>query len=403
MTKTCKHVAIIGGGPTGLMAAEVLAQAGAGVTIFEAMPTLGRKFLLAGRGGLNLTHSEELDAFTLRYGAAAPDIAPLLTAFPPAALRQWAQQLGEPTFVGSSGRVFPKNFKTSPLLRAWLRRLAALGVETRLRHRFTGFGENDVLRFETPAGLLEHKADAAIFALGGASWPRLGSNGRWISALEGKGVSIAPLRPANCGFETRWSRHFVDKFAGAPLKSIALTFGGNTLRGEAVITEKGIEGGAVYALSRALREAIAAQAHALLEIDLRPDVSLEALTRRLSAPREKKSLSNFLRKSAGLPVIAIALLREAGPIPEDVSALAARIKCVPLRLDAARPLERAISTAGGVRFDALDGNLMARTIPGVFFAGEMLDWEAPTGGYLLQACFSSGVVAARGALAWLKR
>ena len=402
MRHAIQTVAVVGGGPAGLMAAETLAKAGLAVTIYDRMPSLGRKFLLAGRGGLNLTHGEALETFLTRYGSAASALAPSIEAFPPTALRAWAEELGEPTFVGSSGRVFPKSFKASPLLRAWLRRLAGQGVQTRLRHRFVGLGAGGALRFETPAGPVEVVADATVLALGGASWPRLGADGGWTGELARAGLDIAPLQPANCGFQVSWSPHLREKFAGAPLKSIALSFEGRVQRGEAVITERGIEGGAVYALSAPLREAVAARGEATLLIDLRPDVAADELVRRLEKPRAGQSMSTYLRKAAGLPPVAIALLREAGPLPADAAGLAARVKAMPVRLTAPASIERAISTAGGVRFDALDTGLMARALPGVFIAGEMLDWEAPTGGYLLQACFASGVAAGRGAIEFLK-
>jgi uncharacterized flavoprotein (TIGR03862 family) len=402
MTHKQQTVAVVGGGPAGLMAAETLARAGVAVTVYDRMPSLGRKFLLAGRGGLNLTHGEPLEKFLTRYGEAAGALAPAIEAFPPAALRAWAEELGEPTFVGSSGRVFPKSFKASPLLRAWLRRLAGLSVQTRLRHRLVGLGAGGALRFETPEGPVEVVADATVLALGGASWPRLGADGGWTGELARAGLDIAPLQPANCGFIVGWSPHLREKFAGAPLKSIALSFEGRVQRGEAVITERGVEGGAVYALSAPLRAAIAARGEARLLIDLRPDVGADDLARRLGKPHGGQSMATFLRKAAGLSPVAIALLREAGPLPADAEGLAARIKAMPIRLIAPASIERAISTAGGVRFAGLDGDLMARALPGVFLAGEMLDWEAPTGGYLLQACFASGVAAGRGALDFLK-
>jgi uncharacterized flavoprotein (TIGR03862 family) len=402
-------IAIIGAGPAGLMAAEVLAQAGAGVTVYDAMPSVGRKFLLAGRGGLNLTHSEALPAFLARYGAAAPHLAPALDAFSPANLRAWSEALGQPTFVGSSGRVFPLGFKASPLLRAWLRRLDSLGVQLRLRHRWTGWDGAGHLSFETPDGPRAVDARATVLALGGASWPRLGSDGAWAPTLAAKGVTISPLRPANCGFTVVWSAIFRDRFEGHPLKGVALSLGAHSVRGEAMITKTGIEGGAVYALSAELREAVAHSGQATLRIALRPDLDVSDLATRLSAPRGKQSFSNFLRKAAHLSPVGIGLMQEAAiasgvPLsslsPENLAGL---INAVPVILNGVAPIARAISTAGGISFRELDADFMIRRLPGVFTAGEMLDWEAPTGGYLLQAAFATGVAAGRGVLKWLER
>ena len=398
-----KRAIVVGAGPAGLMAAETLARGGVKVTVCDRMATPARKFLLAGRGGLNLTHGENRATFLTRYGAAAARLAPAIEAFPPERLRAWAGELGEPTFTGSSGRVFPKSFKASPLLRAWLRRLASLGVETRARHVFMGWTTDGAARFATPAGEAILHADAMVLALGGASWPRLGSDGGWTALLLAEGVGVAPLVPSNCGFEVVWSTVMREKFAGAPLKSIALSFEGRVSRGEAVVTERGIEGGAVYALSAPLRDAIAARGEAIVNIDLRPDASLDDLTTRLSRPREKQSMATFLRKAAGLSPVAIALARECGELPGDPAALAARLKSLPLRLLAPRPIERAISSGGGLRFDEIDEGFMLKKRPGVFVAGEMIDWEAPTGGYLLQACFSTGAAAGEGALRWMAR
>jgi uncharacterized flavoprotein (TIGR03862 family) len=393
-------VAIVGAGPAGLMAAEVLSAAGAGVTVYERMPSVGRKFLMAGRGGLNLTHSEPFEPFVARYGGAAAALRPLLEAFPPRALVDWAEGLGQATFVGSSGRVFPRAMKASPLLRAWLRRLRDQGVEVRTGAAWRGFGPDGALRIAAADGgerLI--RPDASILALGGASWPRLGSDGGWAAILAAAGVEIAPFRPANGGFLADWSTPFADRFAGSPLKTIALAFDGQSVRGEMMITRRGIEGGAVYALGARLRDAIAVDGEAVLHVDIRPDLTEAALTERLVKPRGGGSLSNHLRK-AGLTPLAINLLREgAGEgLPADPVALARRIKAVPIRLTGSAPMERAISTAGGVRFDAMNDRLMLKTLPGVFVAGEMLDWEAPTGGYLLQACFATGATAARGVL-----
>jgi uncharacterized flavoprotein (TIGR03862 family) len=399
-------VAVIGGGPAGLMAAEVLTQGGAAVTVYERMPSVGRKFLMAGRGGLNLTHSEPLADLLARYGPAMPHLRKAVEAFPPAALRVWCEGLGQETFIGTSGRVFPKAFKTSPLLRAWLRRLSSAGVDFRLRHRWLGWDERDALLFDAPGGRVAVQADAVVLALGGASWPRLGADGGWVDILRNAGVAVAALRPANCGFIARWSDAFRERFHGHPLKRIALSFGGQSVRGEAIVTRQGLEGGGIYALSAPLREAIAATGEAMLRIALRPDLSEAQLRERLQAPRRKQSLSTFLRKSVNLSPVAIGLLHDAalGRVGAmDAAELAALIEAVPIRLAGTASLDRAISTAGGVSFDALDDTYMLRQQPGVFAAGEMLDWEAPTGGYLLQASFATGAAAARGALTWLAR
>lgn len=395
------HIAIVGAGPAGLFAAEILGRSGAAVTVYERMPSVGRKFLMAGRGGLNLTHSEDFDRFISRYAEAAPVLKPLIEAFRPEDLRAWCEGLGQETFVGSSGRVFPKAFKASPLLRAWLTRLEGLGVRLALHHTWQGWDEDGSLLFADGTGQpFTTKPDATILALGGASWPRLGSDGSWTAILQGKGIAIAPLRPANMGFTIPWSDFIRSRFEGEPLKRIALTFEGATIRGEAIVTADGIEGGAVYALSSKLRDAIERQGSATLELDLRPDLSLEALANRLSAPRKGQSASTFLRKAGNLNPLGIAILRESGaPLPAEPDALARLIKGVPLTLTGSKPLERAISSAGGVPFGELDEHLMLRTMPGIFVAGEMLDWEAPTGGYLLQATFATGIAAARGALA----
>jgi uncharacterized flavoprotein (TIGR03862 family) len=403
------HIAVIGAGPAGLMAAEVLAQAGTAVTVYDAMPSVGRKFLLAGRGGLNLTHSEALPEFLARYREAMPRLAPAITAFPPDTLRAWSDALGQVTFVGSSGRVFPQTFKASPLLRAWLRRLDSIGVAFALRHRWTGWDDNGRLSFQTPEGPRVVDAGATVLALGGASWPLLGSDGAWVETLAGRGVAISPLKPANGGFTVDWSEIFRDRFEGHPLKSVVLSFGPHAVRGEAVITRAGIEGGAVYALSADLREAILSSGQATLHIALRPDLEASDLTARLSAPRGKQSFSNFLRKAAHLSPVAIGLLQEAavasGTSLASLSAasLAGLINAVPVQLNGLSPIARAISTAGGISFDEIDADFMIRRLPGVFAAGEMLDWEAPTGGYLLQASFATGVAAGRGVLKWLER
>ncbi len=408
MSSTRTQVAIIGAGPAGLMAAEVLARGGAGVTVYDAMPSAGRKFLMAGRGGLNLTHSEALPEFLTRYGEAQPRLATAIEAFPPASLRAWSEALGQPTFIGSSGRVFPTAFKASPLLRAWLRRLDAMGVQLTLRHRWTGWNDDGQVLFQTPDGKRAVNACATILALGDASWPRLGSNGAWVKTLAARGVAISPLRPANCGFTVAWSEILRDRFEGHPLKGIGLTFGSHTMRGEAIITRGGLEGGAIYALSAVLREAIASTGQATLSVALRPDLGMQDLMAQLSRPRGRQSLSNFLRKAAHLSPAAIGLLQEAAiasgaPLSSlSLVSLAGLINDVPVELNGVAPIARAISTAGGISFDELDADFMIRRLPGVFAAGEMLDWEAPTGGYLLQAAFATGAAAGSGALKWME-
>ena len=380
-----KTVAVIGGGPAGLFAAEIVSAAGVSVTVHDRMATVGRKFLMAGRGGLNLTHSEPLEQFLERYGPARDFLAPSIEAFPPSALRDWAAGLGQETFVGSSGRVFPVTLKASPLLRAWLARLRDQGVVFRLRSDWRD---------------LDEKSDATLLALGGGSWPRLGSDGGWTEILAARGVEIAPLRPANCGFQVGWSDIFKERFAGQPLKNIALSFAGRTLRGEAMVTSFGLEGGTLYALSSALRETIARDGEAVLHLDLCPDRSDADLARQLDKPRRGQSDSSFLRKTLSLSPVAINLLREAsGPVlPDDLAGL---IRAVPITLLATAPIERAISSAGGIALSELDEHFMIRRLPGMFAAGEMLDWEAPTGGYLLQASFATARAAALGILARL--
>ena len=376
-------MAVIGGGPAGLMAAETLAQAGVGVSVYDRMPSVGRKFQLAGRGGLNITHSEPLDAFLDRYGTARAFLEPAIRAFPPDALRAWCAGLGEETFVGSSGRVFPKSFKATPLLRAWLARLNGLGVRFNVGHRWVGWDDTGALRFTAAAGEVLVRPSATVLALGGASWPRLGSDGGWVELLRQHGVVVNPLRPANCGFLHEWSPVFRERFAGMPLKRIAATFGGVTVRGEAMLTADGIEGGVIYALSRALREAIDAEGSATLMLDLLPDLDMAALAQRLGG--HGQSLANALRR-AGLSLGAAGLVRELAephPLPD-------RIKTLRLRLTGARPIERAISSAGGIALGELDMGFMLHQLPDVYPVGEMLDWEAPTGGYLLQAEFSTG-------------
>jgi uncharacterized flavoprotein (TIGR03862 family) len=399
--------AIIGAGPAGLMAAEVLAQGGAGIAVFDAMPSAGRKFLMAGRGGLNLTHSEPLPQFLARYREAASRLDAAITAFPPQRLREWSEALGQPTFVGTSGRVFPQAFKASPLLRAWLRRLNASGVRFEFRHHWQGWDDDGRLMVQAPQGERVVEARTVVLALGGASWPRLGSDGLWTETLAAKGVAVSPLLSANCGFMVAWSDIFRSRFEGQPLKGAAWSFGPQTVRGEALVTRNGLEGGAIYALSADLREAIATSGEAILQVALRPDLDMKQLAARLSAPRGKQSLSNVLRKAAQLSPVGAGLLQEAAiaagvPLsslsPEKLAAL---INAVPIKLTGTAPIARAISSAGGIVFDELDADFMIRRLPGVFAAGEMLDWEAPTGGYLLQACFATGVAAGQGALRFL--
>ena len=440
------RVCVIGGGPAGLMAAEVLAAGGAQVTVFDAMPSVGRKFLLAGRGGLNLTHGEPLEAFIERYGARRDELAPMIDAFGPGALRAWAHDLGIETFVGTSGRVFPTAMKAAPLLRAWLVRLRAAGVHFAVRHRWQGWVPSPAtapaatmtaaaaataplyghgaqrLLFATPDGAHEVLADAVVLALGGGSWAKLGSDGAWVPLLRAAGAEVSDLVPANCGFDVAapptpdaraarapgWSKHFGERFRGQPLKSVVAHFTAADGRrferaGECLISATGIEGGLIYALSAALRDSVFAHGSATLHLDLAPGRSLARLAADLARPRGSRSLASHLQSQAGIKGVKAGLLREclARAEFEDPARLAAGIKALPLTLVAPRPLDEAISSAGGVRFEALDGGLMLRARPGVFVAGEMLDWEAPTGGYLLTACFANGVAAARGALRWL--
>ena len=399
------RVAIIGGGPAGLMAAEVLSQAGIAVDLYDAMPSVGRKFLLAGVGGMNITHSEPFEPFVARYRERATALRSQLEAFTPEQLREWIHGLGIDTFVGTSGRVFPTDMKAAPLLRAWLRRLRDAGVQIHTRHRWLGWHADGKLKLHSPDGDLSVRADAVLLALGGGSWARLGSDGAWVALLEQRGISIASLRPANCGFEVEaWSQYLLDKFAGAPLKTVSLALtGGAPRKGEFVVTAKGIEGSLVYALSAEIRQAIEQNGSATVTLDLLPDHASERILRSLAKPRGSQSMAKHLKRQLGLDGVKAGLLRELAPAEafDDPQQLAAAIKALPIRLLRTRPLDEAISSAGGVPFEAMDEGLMLRQAPGVFCAGEMLDWEAPTGGYLLTACFASGRAAAVGMLHWL--
>ena len=398
---------VVGGGPAGLIAAERLAVAGVAVTVHDRMPSVARKLLLAGHGGLNITHSEEPDRFRTRYGAAAERVAPMLAAFGPDDLRRWCADLGEPTFVGSSGRVFPQSFRAIPLVRAWLVRLADLGVRIQTRQRWTGWGDDGSLRFVGADGAgIEVRADVVVLALGGASWPRLGSDGGWVPLLTERGVTVSPLRPANVGVRVRWTELFARRFAGTPLKHVRVTVrgaAGATSTGDAMVTAAGLEGGPVYAVGVATRDALDADGRCVLELDLRPDLTADQLHDRLVRRRSKDSGSSWLRRTIGLDAVSTALLWEAtgGALPRDPGVAAALVKAVPVVVTGTMPIDRAISTAGGVAWSEVDESLMLRRLPGTFVAGEMLDWEAPTGGYLLQGCFSTGAAAAQGALRWL--
>ncbi len=400
------RVAIIGGGPAGLMAAEVLGQAGVNVDLYDAMPSVGRKFLLAGVGGMNITHAEDYAAFVSRYAERAGDLRPLLDAFSPDSLREWIHGLGIDTFVGSSGRVFPSDMKAAPLLRAWLKRLRESGVQLHTRQRWLGWDEHGALRIARPQGESRVEADATLLALGGGSWARLGSDGAWVPLLQNRGIAIAPLQPANCGFEVAgWSEHLREKFAGAPLKTVSLALPGEAPRkGEFVLTATGIEGSLVYALSAPIRNTINRDGAATVLLDLLPDRTLTQIASALARPRGSQSMAKHLHRQLKLDGAKAALLRELTDATtfQAPQALAAEIKALPIRLVRPRPLDEAISSAGGVPFEELDEGLMLRRLPGVFCAGEMLDWEAPTGGYLLTACFASGRAAAEGMLRWLR-
>lgn len=398
-------VAVIGGGPAGLMAAETLAEADVCVDLYDAMPSVGRKFLLAGRGGLNLTHSEPLAAFRSRFGPREPQVSSWLNQFDAQALRLWAHELGIETFVGSSGRVFPREMKAAPLLRAWLRRLRASGVQVHVRHKWLGWTDEGNLRLETPQGAVTKRADAVVLALGGGSWARLGSDGAWQAPLQQKGVAIAPLLPANCGFFANWNPYFTERFAGQPLKSIAMAPQGDYAmrRGECIVTADGLEGGLIYAWSALLRDSVLATGSATVHIDLLPARDSAYVLAEVSRPRGARSWSSHLSSRLGLHGVKVGLLREclSREAFEHPASLATAIKRLPVQLRGMRPLDEAISTAGGVRFDGMNQDSMLLSMPGVFCAGEMLDWEAPTGGYLLTACFASGRAAGQGVLRWL--
>ena len=393
-----KQIAIIGGGPAGLMAAEELSTSDVDVTVYESMPTVARKFLMAGKSGLNITHGEDYARFTTRFGASEARLKSALDAFTPQMLRDWAGGLGQETFVGTSGRVFPKAMKGSPLLRAWLNRLTERGVAVKVRHRWLGLHDGALL-FETPDGKIEIKPDAVLLALGGASWPRLGSTGEWVQGLREAGVDVADFQPANCGFDVAWSEHFRERFSGEPLKSVVTTSDAGRFEGEFVITRHGVEGALIYAHAAALRDSLREGRRTVLTIDLAPGRSEERVARDLARASSKDSFSNRLRKSVGLSPVKVALLREcSSPQQMSASELARLIKAVPLAVSAPRPIAEAISSAGGIRWEGIDQNYMLKSLPGFFVAGEMLDWEATTGGYLLTACFATGKAAARGLL-----
>ena len=409
LNNTSPHtVAIIGGGPAGLMAAEVLSQHGVQVDVYDAMPSVGRKFLMAGKGGMNITHSEPIEPFLSRYGNRREQIAPMLEGFSPEALRAWIRDLGIETFVGSSGRVFPTDMKAAPLLRAWLHRLRESGVRFHMRHRWLGWDQAHRLRLATPEGERSLTPDATVLALGGGSWARLGSDGAWVPLLQQQGVAVAALAPSNCGFDVGWSEHFRTRFAGEPLKPVAMTCTDvagveHRRQGEFIVTSTGVEGSLIYALSAALRDRILAKGEAVITLDLLPQKEVQQVIDEVAHPRGARSVSSHLQSRLGLKGVKAGLLRECLPaeVFNDPVRLGAAIKRLPLRLLAPRPLDEAISSAGGVAFEALDAHLMIHTLPGVFCAGEMLDWEAPTGGYLLTACFASGRAAGLGALQWL--
>ncbi|MHB9840267.1 TIGR03862 family flavoprotein [Paraburkholderia terrae] len=409
------RVAVIGGGPAGLMAAEALASGGARVDVYDAMPSVGRKFLMAGKGGMNITHSEPIEPFLGRYGKRRADIAPLLDAFGPHALRAWLDELGVATFVGSSGRVFPTDMKAAPMLRAWLHRLREVGVQFHMRHKWIGWAEpasSDThgLRFATPEGERDVSADAVVFALGGGSWARLGSDAAWVPLMQQREIPVAPLLPANCGFDADWTDYFRERYAGQPVKPVSIVVESvdgtvQHRQGEFVVTSTGIEGSLVYALSAVIRDRLLANGEAMITLDLAPGLSAQRVIDEVTRPRGSRSMSSHLHSRIGITGVKLGLLHECLSKEDftDAAKLAQAIKSLPLRLTHARPIDEAISSAGGIPFEALDDALMIRQLPGVFCAGEMLDWEAPTGGYLLTACFASGLVAGRGALAYILR
>jgi uncharacterized flavoprotein (TIGR03862 family) len=420
------RVAVIGGGPAGLMAAEALTRHGVQVDVYDAMPSVGRKFLMAGKGGMNITHSEPLEPFLGRYGARREQIAPLLDTFGPDALRAWLQGLGVETFVGSSGRVFPVDMKAAPMLRAWLHRLREVGVRFHMRHKWSGWvspaddagdaathphpqAHAHALKFETPDGEQTVTCDAVVFALGGASWPRLGSDAAWVPLMTSRDLPVSPLRPANCGFDADWSPYLRERFAGQPVKPVAITLTDvdnkvHNRQGEILLTETGLEGSLIYAFSAYIRERILADGELTIALDLAPGLALERVVAEVTRPRGSRSMSSHLHGRIGIGGVKLALLHEilSKEAFSDADRLPHAIKALPVKLIRARPVAEAISTAGGVPFEALDQHLMIERLPGIFCAGEMLDWEAPTGGYLLTACFASGLVAGRGALAYLK-
>jgi len=400
---------VIGGGPAGLMAAEVLIQAAVGVDLYDSMPSVGRKFLVAGRGGLNITHAETRDQFLSNYGSRQQQLESILDQFNPTMVRQWVHGLGIDTFIGTSKRVFPVGMKTAPLLQAWIKRLRTAGVKFYMHHKWCGWSDDGSLQFETPDGKIKVKSDATVLALGGGSWKRLGSTGEWVALLTGRGVAVAKLKPSNCGFDVDWSQHFRARYEGTPLKSVTISFTdskGDTYskKGEFIVTINGVEGSPIYSLSAKIRDELETVGKAVIKLDLAPGWTKEGLFKRLSRPRGTQSLSNHIRKSVGLQGVKVGLLREFVPKENisDMAYLAGAIKDLPIPLIAPRPLDEAISSAGGVMFDELDEQLMIRSIPGIFCAGEMLDWEAPTGGYLITACLATGRVAGSGALAWVR-
>lgn len=412
---SAQRIAVIGAGPAGLMAAEHIANAGLAVDVFDAMPSVARKFLLAGIGGMNITHAEDYDTLVTRYGGAQSQLKPILDDLPPLELRAWIHALGVDTFVGTSQRVFPTDMKAAPLLRAWLHRLRNSGVTFHPRHRWTGWNNNtpqDGWVFATPDGEVTHQFDAVVLALGGASWVKLGSDGRWCEPLAQMQVDIAPLKPTNCGFEIPWSDFIRERFAGTPLKNIAVSItdkNGNTeyKKGEFVLSEYGIEGSLIYAISAPLRDLIDTNGETTAEffLDWLPNMTVEQIIKKLDQPRKGMSFSNVLRKKLNLPALTNALLKECCPNLNNNNStdVANAIKAMPMRPQQTRPIDEAISSAGGVCFDSTNSNLMLEQLPGVFVAGEMLDWEAPTGGYLLTACFATGKRAGLGVVQWLQK